>query len=239
MSGTVHATRALTSHPHLDDPYYQQALIDTAEMCGEFAASARTGAAAQGANVLQMCRAAMLGPRPEAPYSSGVSLSHAGTMARIVASIDAGGALRDTADGRKGIQIVSRLTGLEWRDAAMFCSDASRFPAEDCAAAWQPVMSPPDHRVVGFVYAARACTLPGRIKIGFTTDLAKRQKALSSQVFSPVWVVGVRVATMLHEWCLHQAIARPADHEWHPEECAPEWLLFRETNKTAAQKDAA
>lgn len=27
--------------------------------------------------------------------------------------------------------------------------------------------------------------------------------------------------------------------EWHPEECAPEWLLFRETNKTAAQKDAA
>jgi hypothetical protein len=47
------------------------------------------------------------------------------------------------------------------------------------------------------------------------------------------------VATMLHEWCLHQAIARPADHEWHPEECAPEWLLFRETNKTAAQKDAA
>jgi hypothetical protein len=232
MTGTVFATRALApAQPHLDDPYYQHALIDTADLCSEFATSLRGQGGGSVGNVLHLCRAGMLGPRIGSPYTSGVTLSQAATWARVIAPLAAGGALGDAPQGRKGMLVVSRLTGLEWRDAARFCSDASRFRPDQCAAAWQPVMSPPDPRVVGYVYAARASSLPGRIKIGFTTDLAKRQKSLSSQDFSPVWIIGSRIGTMLHEWCLHQAIARPADHEWHPEGCAPGWL----TGLTAAQ----
>lgn len=247
MTGINPATRARTNLPHLEDPYYQQALMDTAALCVDFAAqcAARRPPVYVDPFVRPRSRPgaialpAPLGPADRSLSAAGVTLSQAALWSSVVRDLAvAGGARQEAGERGRGYTAVCRLTGLRWENARRFVADASLFSPEQCAEVWHAELSPPDQRVIGYVYAARTSSMPGRIKIGFTTDLSKRQRALSSQVFSPVWMIGARVGTLMHEWCLHQAIDRPADHEWHPEDCAPQWLIGREPPRAADARAA-
>ncbi len=146
----------------------------------------------------------------------------------------AGEAGDDWPEDRRGYSHICRLTGLSWQDAQWLVADGNRFSAQECAAVWAPAMSPAHPKMIGFIYAAKSDALPGLTKIGFTTNIAKRERSLSRDVGASVRIIGFRPATMLHEWVLHQAIFKPSAHEWHASEHAPHWLIGCNVSKEAA-----
>ena len=126
---------------------------------------------------------------------------------------------------RRGYTIACKLLGLSWHYTQWAIGAARSAGIEKAAQVWAPYMSAPDNRYVGHVYVARRADGVGPVKVGFSTNVAKRMKRLTKIVGYPVDVLVTHPGTMLIEWALHMEMGAPYERaEWYLPDQIPEWL---------------
>lgn len=126
---------------------------------------------------------------------------------------------------RRGYTIACKLLGMSWTHTQWAIGGAKTSGVQRAAEVWAPYMNSPDPRYVGHVYVARREDGVGPIKVGFTTNIKKRMKRLSSQQRHPIEAIAVHPGTMLIEWALHMELGATAGApEWYLPEQIPEWL---------------
>lgn len=174
-----------------------------------------------------------LGPRRREANGDGVSVSDAAYWLELCAIL-ARPADDFDHDTRRGWTIACRLTGLSWADVQSALTDTRHSGAHAAANAWAPHMKCPDARCIGRLYSAHAIGRPDPIKVGFSTNVEKRMKALSRLEGCEVVSVCHLPATMLHEWGMHMQLLHPVKSEWYPRKQIPAWLLSHPTLSTEA-----
>lgn len=135
---------------------------------------------------------------------------------------------------RRGYTIACKLLGLSWNDTQGAIGATRSCGVEKAAAVWAPYLSAPDARYIGLVYVARHERDSGVRKVGFTTNIDKRMKALSRTEGRRVVVVSAVPGTMLNEWALHMDLGAPVKSEWYPTTAIPAWLAAPSAETEAA-----
>lgn len=166
----------------------------------------------------------ILGPKFSKPTGKGVPLDVAAYWLDICAPL-AFPASDDDHESRRGWVIACRLTGLGWGWIECALADTRHSGSARASAAWAAFMKEPDERYIGALYAAHVVGRPGVVKVGFSTNVPKRMKALSRREGAEVVAIHHHPATMLHEWAMHMQLRFPIKSEWYPREQIPSWLL--------------
>ncbi|WP_421696891.1 GIY-YIG nuclease family protein [Ancylobacter sp.] len=178
-----------------------------------------------------------MGPRlSRAPRKDELSLAEAERVLRIGATL-AWVAEYDDGEwtGARTMTLLCRLWGLCNTSARHALGDAITDPSA-AAEAWQVYLSRPDQRIVGVVYVAERRDDPSIIKVGFSTNVHRRMRELSSGQHATMRLLASYRATMLHEWAVHRSLpySREMKSEWYRRKDIPLWLLPTEVERRAA-----
>ena len=101
---------------------------------------------------------------------------------------------------RRGFTIACMLTGLSWAEIEYAMTHCRSFGCTETAKLWCQFMGLANERANGFLYAGNC--QDGSVKIGFSTNPARRAKRLGLDLFHS------EPATMLHEWAIHEILLK-------------------------------
>lgn len=136
----------------------------------------------------------------------------------------AGGADAYDPCDRRGYSIACQMLKLNYADVQKLVSDYRNYGREATIDVWASSIGTPSDKNFGFLYCAHKFGAPDVVKIGFSTNVAKRLLRISRDERATMIELSVRPATLLHEWAIHNTLLGAVKSEWYPRSVVPGFL---------------